>query len=173
MARWHHPNHNIKSLQEPQHKTQKQAIFAHLHNTLSQCWGMDGHVLRSTSHEAILRIAAKHLTLHKLGNCGNHTIQDMRCHESPQRQNRTVLKHLETYDRHPTLMCTNIFDHVWNTLVKHAERQSAKKSCTKGPLPRIGPTKCQKCSSTRESTLSASTSSVSETATVRWTSIKL
>ena len=63
MARWHHPKHDIiKSLQEAQHKTQKQHIYAHLHNTLSQCWGMDGHVLRSTSHEAILRIAAKHLT---------------------------------------------------------------------------------------------------------------
>ena len=63
MARWHHPNHDIiKSLQEARHKTQKQPIYAHLHNTLSQCWGMDGHVLRSTSHEAILRIAVKHLT---------------------------------------------------------------------------------------------------------------
>ena len=63
MARWHHPNHIIKSLQEPRHKTQKHPIYAHLHNTLSQCWGMDGHVLRSTSHEAILRIAVKHLWL--------------------------------------------------------------------------------------------------------------
>ena len=63
MARYHHPNHDIiKSLQEARHKTQKQAIYAHLHNTLSQCWGMDGHVLRSTSHEAILRIAVKLLT---------------------------------------------------------------------------------------------------------------
>ena len=63
MARQHHPNHDIiKSLQEARHKTQKQPIYAHLHNTLSQCWGMDGHVLRSTSHEAILRIAVKHLT---------------------------------------------------------------------------------------------------------------
>ena len=50
-------NHNIiKSLQEPQHQTQKQP------NTLSQSWGMDGHVLRSTSHAANLRNAAKHLT---------------------------------------------------------------------------------------------------------------
>ena len=69
MARWHHPNHIIKSLQEPRHKTQKQRIYAHLHNTLSQCWGMDGHVLRSTSHEAFLRIAVKHLWLTFIAIC--------------------------------------------------------------------------------------------------------
>ena len=69
MARWHHPNHIIKSLQEPRHKTQKQPIYAHLHNTLSQCWGMDGHVLRSTSHEAFLRIAVKHLWLTFIAIC--------------------------------------------------------------------------------------------------------